>query len=109
MPWFRRKAPQPAAPAPRETHRVPKPVQYYATNARTHLGTMDRIEDRQEWAVLHDTVDNRWEVWIDGELQLYDGKSQQEALAMMQRYLDDPWWDYRRSDGSVTIPAKWRD
>lgn len=107
MPWFRRKSPE-SAPPQRKTHRVPKPVQFYVTTSRTHLGTMDRIENREEWAILYDTVDNRWEVWIDGELQLYDGKSREEALAMMQQYLDDPWWDYRQRDGTVVIPAKWR-
>src|SRR5262245_55296381 len=109
MPRFRRKTAQDISPVvPEKTRRIPKPVQIYVTTTRTHLGTMDRIETREEWAILHDTVDNRWEVWIDGELQLYDGNSEREARAMMQRYLEDPWWDYRGRDGTVTVPSRWK-
>ena len=46
-------------------------VKYYTTGLRPMdwNGVMDRIEANDEWAIVHDTKENRWEVWIEGHLR----------------------------------------
>jgi len=63
---------------------------YTAYDFRTKHGTMNRIEDRKEWAIVHDIYEDPnqpyWEVWVRGEKKdhVY---SEREAKESMRKYL----------------------
>jgi hypothetical protein len=63
---------------------------YRAQDFSTKMGAMDRIEDRKEWAIVHDIYEHPdqpyWEVWVEGQLK-DTVSSEREALESMRNYL----------------------
>lgn len=62
-------------------------VKYYSTGLRPMdwNSVMNKIEAYKEWAIVHDSKEERWEVWVEGRL-LDTVFTQSEAERSMRGY-----------------------